>query len=109
MLLVRTRALGALFATFCCWLAKMIALSVVPASVMALALVSPTPVPEQTKPPTRPHQRQSGIAPPVLTRGQVNAVRAAFKAGVTPVRIARQFGLSSSQIRKTLMTDEPRR
>jgi quercetin dioxygenase-like cupin family protein len=38
-----------------------------------------------------------------LTRGQVNAVRAAFKAGVTPSRIARQFGLSHSDslIRRT--------
>ena len=29
-----------------------------------------------------------------LTRGQLNAVRAAFQAGITPARIARQFGLS---------------
>jgi hypothetical protein len=29
-----------------------------------------------------------------LTRGRLNAVRAAFKAGITPTRIARQFGLS---------------
>ena len=29
-----------------------------------------------------------------LTRGQVNAVRSAFKAGITPSRIAREFGLS---------------
>jgi transposase-like protein len=32
----------------------------------------------------------------------VNAVRAAFKAGVTPARIARQFGLSPSQVRDAL-------
>src|SRR3954469_25189659 len=37
-----------------------------------------------------------------LTRGQLNAVRAAFKAGVTPARIARQFGLSHSDVRKAL-------
>ena len=37
-----------------------------------------------------------------LTRGQVNAVRAAFKAGITPSRIARQFGISQSNVRKAL-------
>jgi hypothetical protein len=40
-----------------------------------------------------------------LTRGQQNAVRAAFKAGITPARIARQFGLSQSNVRKALATD----
>ena len=39
-----------------------------------------------------------------LTRGQINAVRAAFKAGITPARIARQFGLSQSDVRKALAT-----
>jgi hypothetical protein len=58
-----------------------------------------TTVPERTKP---PHQRQTELAPAALTRGQVNAVRAAFKAGVTPARIARQFGLSPSQVRDAL-------
>src|SRR3954451_21608096 len=37
-----------------------------------------------------------------LTPGQLNAVRAAFKAGITPTRIARQFGLSQSDVRKAL-------
>ena len=37
-----------------------------------------------------------------LTRGQVNAVRSAFKAGITPARIARQFGISQSNVRKAL-------
>jgi hypothetical protein len=44
-----------------------------------------------------------------LTRGQVNAVRAAFKAGITPSRIARQFGISQSNVRKALASDEPNR
>jgi hypothetical protein len=39
-----------------------------------------------------------------LTRGQLNAVRAASQAGITPARIARQFGLSSSQVRSALAT-----
>ena len=37
-----------------------------------------------------------------LTQGQVNVVRAAFKAGVPPRRIGRQFGLSQAQVRKAL-------
>ena len=41
-----------------------------------------------------------------LTRGQLNAVRAAFKAGITPARIARQFGLSQSGVRKALKSDK---
>jgi hypothetical protein len=45
------------------------------------------------------------VAPIALTRGQINAVRAAFKAGVTPSRIARQFGLSQSDVRKALASD----
>ena len=40
-----------------------------------------------------------------LTRGQLNAVRAAFKAGITPSRIARQFGLSRSDVRNALAID----
>ena len=45
----------------------------------------------------------------LLTRGQLNAVRAAFKAGITPSRIARQFGISLSNVRKALASGEPRR
>jgi hypothetical protein len=37
-----------------------------------------------------------------LTQGKLNAVRAAFRAGVTPSRIARQFGISQSDVRKAL-------
>ncbi len=44
-----------------------------------------------------------------LTFGQVSAVRAAFKAGITPSRIARQFGLSQSNVRKALRSDETKR
>ena len=57
-------------------------------------------------------ERRGGLTPPrgkqkpsfSLTRGQMNAVRAAFKAGITPARIARQFGLSKSDVRKALST-----
>jgi hypothetical protein len=40
-----------------------------------------------------------------LTRGQINAVRAAFKAGIKPSLIARQFGLSQSDVSKVLASD----
>jgi hypothetical protein len=43
-----------------------------------------------------------------LTGGRINAVRSAFKAGVTPSRIARQFGLSLSDVRKALASDPKR-
>jgi hypothetical protein len=41
-----------------------------------------------------------------LTRGQLNAVRAAFKAGISPARIVRQFGLSQSDVRTELKSDK---
>jgi hypothetical protein len=44
-----------------------------------------------------------------LTQGKLNAVRAAFKAGVTPSRIARQFGISQSDVRKALASDIAKR
>ena len=50
-------------------------------------------------------RRHADIAEVPLTRGQVNAVRAAFKAGITPSRIARQFGISQSNVRKALTSD----
>ena len=54
-----------------------------------------------------PHPRQtpSDDEASSLTRGQLNAVRAAFKAGVKPAAIARQFGISQSDIRKALATE----
>jgi hypothetical protein len=52
-----------------------------------------------------PKRRQPEEANVALTRGQVNAVRAAFKAGITPSRIARQFGISQSDVRKVLASE----
>ena len=37
-----------------------------------------------------------------LPSGKLNAVRAAFKAGVKPTQIARQFGISQADVRKVL-------
>ena len=41
-----------------------------------------------------------------LTSGQQNVVRAAFKAGVKPSAIARQFRISQSEVRKALAKEE---
>ena len=49
-------------------------------------------------------QRTKEVAPP-LANGKLNAVRAAFKAGVTPSRIAREFGISHADVRKALASD----
>ncbi len=48
----------------------------------------------------RNRRAEADAAP--LPQGKLNAVRAAFKAGVSPARIAREFGLSQSDVRKAL-------
>jgi predicted DNA-binding protein (UPF0251 family) len=53
------------------------------------------PVPEET-------QRKREAGPVSLPQGKLNAVRAAFKAGVTPNRIAREFGISRSDVQRAL-------
>ena len=53
--------------------------------------------------------RRAHIPEATLTRGQVNVNRSAFKAGITPARIARQFGISQSNVRKALASHEPKR
>ena len=49
-----------------------------------------------------PERRQPEEPNVALTQGQLNAVLATFKAGITPSRIARQFGISQSDVRKVL-------
>ena len=68
----------------------------------------PSDLVTKRSPPTD-KRRQVNIAEVPLTRGQVNAVRAAFKAGITPSRIARQFGISQANVRRALASAEPRR
>jgi DNA invertase Pin-like site-specific DNA recombinase len=48
------------------------------------------------------------VTPP-LAQGKLNAVRAAFKAGVRPSRIAREFGISHADVKKALASDEKKR
>lgn len=62
---------------------------------------------EAAPPRSQTRQRKIKLAASPLTQGQVNAVRAAFKAGISPARIARQFGLAQTDVRKAL--SEPRR
>jgi hypothetical protein len=67
-------------------------------------------LPKKRAPVKNQSQRGPVNSPEVsLTRGQVNAVRAAFKAGITPARIARQFGISQSNVRKVLASDKTER
>jgi hypothetical protein len=70
---------------------RLIAAALAEMSRRGRRLPSDEPTPEMARDLTTP-----------LTRGQLNAVRAAFKAGITPTRIARQFGLSQSDVRKAL-------
>ena len=53
-------------------------------------------------------RRIKEVAPP-LAQGKLNAVRAAFKTGVTPSRIAREFGISQSDVRRALAGDGKQR
>jgi hypothetical protein len=58
------------------------------------------PVPEKSR-----WKRNTEAVSPPLPQGKLNAVRAAFKAGVTPARIAREFGISRSDVQRTLAGD----
>jgi hypothetical protein len=70
----------------------------------------PSPATEKpvadARPQPRPAPAEDGAGS--LTTGKLNAVRAAFKAGVKPSAIARQFGISQSDVRKAL-AQGPRR
>jgi hypothetical protein len=54
---------------------------------------------ESVEPPDNPRTEAATVH---LTPGKLNAVRAAFKVGVKPSQIARQFGLSQADVRKAL-------
>jgi len=57
-------------------------------------------VPEET-----PSQRTVEAAAVSLNLGRLNAVRAAFKAGVTPSKIAKEFGISQADVRKVIASE----
>jgi hypothetical protein len=48
------------------------------------------------------HKKAVELSASSLTTGKLNAVRAAFNAGVKPSAIAKQFGISKSDVRKAL-------
>jgi hypothetical protein len=64
----------------------------------------PSPGKEEPVAVAKPQQRQEAAKDGAgsLTTGKLNAVRAAFKAGVKPSAIAREFGISQSDVRKAL-------
>jgi hypothetical protein len=51
------------------------------------------------------NRKRVEVAEVTLSPGKLNAVRAAFKAGVTPSRIARQFGISQAKVRRALASE----
>jgi len=51
------------------------------------------------------HKALVKVDAPPLPQGKLNAIRAAFKAGFTPSRIARQFRISKSDVKKALASD----
>ena len=59
--------------------------------------VMKSPVPDKI-----PNKRSVEATAVSLTPGKLSAVRAAFKAGVRPSKIAKQFGISQSDVRKVL-------
>jgi hypothetical protein len=56
------------------------------------------------KPPLNENAQKRRLEKPStpMSTGKMNAVRAAFKAGVKPSQIARQFKISQSDVRKAL-------
>jgi hypothetical protein len=44
-----------------------------------------------------------------LSIGKLNAVRAAFNAGVTPAKIAKQFGIPQAEVRKVIASEGMKR
>jgi len=62
---------------------------------------------KRTTPDKAPSKR-TGAPAVTLSIGKLNAVRAAFKAGITPAKIAKQFGISQSDVRKVLASDRPK-
>ena len=59
-----------------------------------------------TAPEKTPSKRAVAHQSVSLTPGKLNAVHAAFKAGVTPARIAKQFGIPQSEVRKALASEK---
>ena len=67
---------------------------------------------QRGKKPTEPggvsskRTKHAESVPASLTVSKLNAVRAAFRAGVTPARIAKQFGVPQAEVRKAIASKE---
>ena len=56
--------------------------------------------------PSKPgSKRMTELSAVTLSIGKQNAVRAAFKAGVTPAKIAKQFGIPQSDVRRVIANE----
>ena len=55
--------------------------------------------------PSKTESKRTELPAVTLTIGKQNAVRAAFKAGVTPAKIAKQFGIPQSDVRKVIANE----
>jgi hypothetical protein len=60
-----------------------------------------SPVPDKI-----PNKRSVEATAVSLTPGKLSAVRAAFKAGATPSKIAKEFGLSQADVRSVIASDK---
>ena len=76
------------------------------AAVLAEQKRRGTKLPGLRKTSRKPASKEIG---PPLTLAKINAVRAAFKAGVALSRIARQFGISHADVRKALASGTSKR
>ena len=68
----------------------------------------PRPTAKKPASDAKPSRRRISTEPNFskLTKGQLSAVRAAYKAGFKPPAIARQFGMSQSDVRMALSKAE---
>jgi len=55
--------------------------------------------------PSKTESKRTELPAVTLTIGKQNAVRAAFKAGVTPAKIAKQFGIPQSDVRRVIANE----
>jgi hypothetical protein len=53
-----------------------------------------------------PNKRSVEATAVSLTPGKLSEFRAAFKAGVTPTKIAKEFGLSQADVRSVIASDK---
>jgi hypothetical protein len=53
-----------------------------------------------------PNKRSLEATAVSLSPGKLSAIRAAFKAGVTPTKIAKEFGLSQADVRSVIASDK---